>query len=425
MNILVIGSGGREHALVWKLSQSKNVKKIYCAPGNAGIAQLAECVPVAAEDIRGLLEFAKDNAVDLTVVGPEAPLVAGIVDRFESAGLKAFGPRANAAIMEGSKAFSKDLMKRYRIPTAGYEVFTDHAKAVAYLEKAGVPIVIKADGLAAGKGAIVCMDLDSARRALREVMVDRVFKEAGDRVVIEEFLVGEEASILAFTDSKTIIPMASAQDHKRAYDNDEGPNTGGMGAYSPAPVMTDALSKRVYDEILQPTVRAMTKEGRPYKGMLYAGLMITKDGPKVVEFNCRFGDPETQAVLPRMDGDLAEVMLACIEERLDGIHFGWKAGSAVCVVMASGGYPGHYEKGKVITGLDAFRETRSVIVFHAGTKTGHEGTIVTSGGRVLGVTALGKDVKSAIRTAYKAVSTIQFDGGFYRRDIGARALTRR
>jgi phosphoribosylamine--glycine ligase len=422
MNVLVTGSGGREHTLVWKLSQSPEVTKIFCAPGNAGIAQLAECVPIGAEDLEGLLGFAKENAIDLTLVGPEAPLVDGIVDLFQENGLRVFGPTGKAAQLEGSKSFAKDIMKRYNIPTAEYEVFQEYDEAVAYVEEKGAPIVVKADGLAAGKGAIVCRDLDSAKDALKEILVDRVFKDAGDQVVVEEFLVGEEASLLAFTDSNTIIPMASSQDHKPAYDNDEGPNTGGMGAYSPAPVVTKEMEQRIYEEVLEPTVRAMREEGIPYKGILYAGLMITSAGPKVVEFNCRFGDPEIQAVMPRMKTDLVSVANACIDGTLDSVSLEWYGGAAVCVVQASGGYPKAYEKGYVITGLDSFEEDPEVIVFHAGTKKADNGDIVTAGGRVLGITGLGPDIPAAIEKAYSAIDKVHFDAVHYRKDIGAKAL---
>jgi phosphoribosylamine--glycine ligase len=424
MKVLVIGSGGREHVLVWKLAQSPKVDKIFCAPGNAGISQLAQCVSINPEDIQGLLKFSKDNKIDITIVGPEAPLVMGIVDMFEKEGVRIFGPSAQAAQLEGSKAFSKDFMKSHEIPTAGYETFTDHCKALEYLEKKGAPIVIKADGLAAGKGAIVCQDLDAARQALNDIMVAKVFKDAGDKVVIEEFLAGEEASVLAFTDSTTIIPMESAQDHKRAYDNDQGPNTGGMGAYSPAPIVDAKMSRRILKEILVPTIKGMAQEGRPYKGVLYAGLMITKDGPKVVEFNCRFGDPETQVVLPRLNTDLIDVIDACISGTLNDIKLDWKKESAVCVVMASGGYPGSYEKNKSISGLDTWSDTEELLLFHAGTRSVAPGNIVTSGGRVLGLTALGKDIGAAISKAYNAIGRIGFEGAFYRRDIGHRALSR-
>ncbi len=422
MKVLVTGSGGREHTLVWKLSKSPEVEKIYCAPGNAGIAELAECVPIGAEDIRAQLEFAKKENIGLTLVGPEAPLVEGVVDLFEENGLRVFGPSKEAAQLEGSKSFAKYIMKKYGIPTAEYEVFEEYESALAYVEKKGAPIVVKADGLAAGKGAIVCPDMESARTALKEILVDGVFKEAGAKVVVEEFMQGEEASMLAFTDSKTIISMASAQDHKPAYDNDEGPNTGGMGAYSPAPVVDAEMEERIYKEVLEPTVRGMMEEGIPYKGLLYAGLMITDQGPKVVEFNCRFGDPEIQAVMPRMKTDLVAVAGACIDGTLDKIELEWSQGAAVCVVKASGGYPKSYEKGKVISGLEDVKDDPDVIIFHAGTKADDAGNIVTAGGRVLGITGLGVDIPSAIKKAYEANNKVRFDGVYFRTDIGAKGL---
>lgn len=390
MKVLVVGGGGREHAIVWKLAQSPLVDCIYCAPGNAGIAQLADCVNIKAEDVEGLLDFALAEAVDMTVVGPEAPLAAGIVDKFEAAGLKIFGPSQRAALIEGSKALAKEIMYKYNIPTAKYADFTELDAALAYLEEQGAPIVIKADGLAAGKGVVVAMTLAEAQAAVRDMLSGNAFGQAGSRVVIEEFLQGEEVSVLAFSDGKTILPMVSAQDHKRVFDGDKGPNTGGMGAYSPAPVYTDVLAAEVLEKVLQPAVDGMAAEGRLYKGVLYAGLMLTPDGVRVLEFNARFGDPETQAVLMRLKSDLAEVMLAVIEGRLAEQKLEWYDEAAVCVVLASGGYPGSYKKGLAISGLEA--ERLEVEVFHAGTKfVGQQ--VMTDGGRVLGVTARGKTIR--------------------------------
>ena len=421
MKVLVVGGGGREHALVWKVSQSPKVTKIYAAPGNAGIAQLAECVPVKAEDIPGLLAFAKKTGVDLTIVGPEGPLSLGIVDKFAEAGLRIFGPSGKAAIIEGSKQFSKDLMKKYGIPTAEYSVFTDQAKAEAYVREKGAPIVVKADGLAAGKGVVVAETIEEALKAVELIMGQKAFGDAGSRVVIEECLRGEEASFMAFSDGKTVVPMASSQDHKRVFDADKGPNTGGMGAYSPAPVVTRKLERQVMDTIMIPTVRAMEKEGRLFKGVLYAGLMINDNEAKVLEFNARFGDPETQPIMARLETDLITIIEAILEERLARTEISWKPDSAVCVVMASGGYPGSYEKGKEITGLEQASKHKNVIVFHSGT-AGKNGRIVTDGGRVLGVTGTGPTVAAAIDNTYAAVRDISFEGAHYRRDIGARAL---
>ena len=421
MKVLVIGGGGREHALVWKIAQSPKVDKIYCAPGNAGIGQLAECVNIKVEDLDGLAEFAKNNDVELTVVGPEVPLTLGVVDRFEQDGLRIFGPAKNAAIIEGSKEFSKEIMVKYGVPTAAYGSFTDEASALAYIDEVGAPIVVKADGLAAGKGVVVAMDVETAKNAVKEIMADQVFGDAGNKVVIEEFLDGEEVSVLAFSDGETVVPMVSAQDHKRAYDNDEGPNTGGMGAYSPAPIYTAEMEKFVVENVLKPTVDGMKKEGRLYKGVLYAGLMVTKDGVKVLEFNARFGDPETQAVLMRLESDLVEVMEAVIDGKLAEQTIKWYDKPAVCVVVAAGGYPKSYRKGDEITGLDD--AAVDAVVFHAGTKL-VDGKIVSNGGRVLGVTAMGEDVKNAIDNAYKAVDKIHFADCFSRRDIGHRAIGR-
>ncbi len=421
MNVLVVGGGGREHALVWKVSQSPKVDKIYAAPGNAGMARLAECVPVKADDIAGLLSFAREKKIDLTIVGPEGPLSQGIVDEFSRAGLRIFGPDKKAAEIEGSKTFAKDLMNKYHIPSAEYRVFTDRAAAAAYAQEKGAPIVIKADGLAAGKGVVVAETADEAIAALDLIMTKKAFGPAGDRVVIEECLRGEEASFMAFTDGRTVVPMASSQDHKRVFDADKGPNTGGMGAYSPAPIVTRKLERQIMEKIMVPTVRAMEKEGRTFKGVLYAGLMIHEGEARVLEFNGRFGDPETQPVLARLETDLIDIIGAIIDGTLPKVEIKWKPEAAVCVVMASGGYPGSYEKGKEITGLEKAAAHKNVIVFHSGTAN-RDGKIVTAGGRVLGVTGIGPVVAAAIDNAYAAVRDIYFDGAHYRRDIGARAL---
>jgi phosphoribosylamine--glycine ligase len=421
MKVLVVGGGGREHALVWKLAQSPLVSKIYCAPGNAGIAELADCLPVSAGDIEALVAFARKEKIDLTVVGPEEPLTKGLVDALERYGLKAFGPTRKAAQLEASKDFAKALMKKYGIPTASYRTFTDYGKALAYLEKVGVPIVVKADGLAAGKGVAVCLTMDQAREALDRMMRQKVFGEAGTKVVLEECLVGEEASFLAFTDGQTVIPMPTSQDHKPIYDGDQGPNTGGMGAYSPAPVVDPALFQEAMDRVMIPTVRAMAQEGRPYRGVLYAGLMIQDQGVKVLEFNVRFGDPEAQPLLMRLKSDLLEIMEAVIEGKLDQIKIEWDERPAVCVVMAEKGYPGSYAKGSVIEGLDRVKKMKDVMTFHAGTAF-NEGRIVTAGGRVLGVTALGEDIPRAIQKAYRAVERIHWESAYYRTDIGKKAL---
>lgn len=419
MKILVVGSGGREHAISWKLKQSPRVTELYCAPGNAGISQIAQCVAISAEDIDGLLDFALKNEIDLTVVGPEVPLTMGIVDLFEKHQLKIFGPSQAAAEIEGSKAFSKDLMQKYHIPTAKYGVFTQVEEAKAFLETVGIPCVVKADGLAAGKGVLICESKEEAQHAIEDILVDNKFGAAGSRVVIEEFLVGQEVSMLAFTDGKTIKPMVSAQDHKRIFDGDQGLNTGGMGAYSPAPIYTDDIHAFVVEHVLQPTVDAMAAEGRPFAGVLYAGLMLTADGPKVLEFNARFGDPETQAILPRLETDLVDIMLAVVEKRLEQQPIQWSADACVCVVMASGGYPESSEKGVPIQGLA--EAGQKALVFHAGTARKEE-TIVTNGGRVLGISALGEDIAAAIDKAYQAVHEIQFNHMQYRTDIGQKAL---
>jgi len=423
VRILVIGGGGREHTLAWKLSQSKNVEKMYAIPGNPGMEKIAECnSAISISDNHALVTFAKEHKIDLTVVGPELPLANGVVDAFEAAGLKAFGPSKVAAEIEGSKAFSKWLMKKYNIPTAKFEVFTDAEAARSYVNEQGAPIVIKADGLAAGKGVIVAATLEQAIEAVDSIMCDQTFGEAGSRVVIEECLVGEEASLLTFTDGETIVPMISSQDHKRAYDNDEGPNTGGMGTYAPAPVATKEILAQVQKEILEPTIQAMSAEGRKYVGCLYAGLMITADGPKVIEYNARFGDPETQVVLPLLDGDLAEIMFACIDGKLKDTKVSWKDEAAVCVVMAAGGYPASYQKGDVITGIDG-AEAGGAVVFHAGTAKTDAG-IVTNGGRVIGVTATAANIKQAVDNAYAAVNKINFKDNHFRKDIAYRAIAR-
>ncbi len=423
MQVLVIGGGGREHTLVWKLAQSKSVTKIYAAPGNPGMKGLAECVDLDIADLDGLADWAEKHAIDLTVVGPEAPLVAGIVDVFKARGLTIFGPSAKAAEIEGSKIFSKELMEKYGVPTAFFKVCDNLADARAFVEEKGAPIVIKADGLAAGKGVVVAMTKDEALDALDDMMGHHKFGSAGNRVVIEEFMEGEEASLLAFTDGKTIVPMLAAQDHKRVNDGDQGPNTGGMGAYCPAPVMTAALKEKTVKEVLRPIVDALAKEGRPYSGCLYAGLMIKGDSVKVVEFNARFGDPETQVVLPLLQSDLAEIMVACAKGTLQPEMVEWSDKAAVCVVMASGGYPGSYKKGLPITGLKAAGAMEDVVVFHAGTRE-EDGKILTNGGRVLGVTAVADDIPSAQQKAYDAVDKIHFEGAHFRQDIAWRALRR-
>ncbi len=423
MQVLVIGGGGREHTLVWKLAQSKSVTKIYAAPGNPGMKDLAECVDLDIADLDGLADWAEKHDIDLTVVGPEAPLVAGIVDVFKARGLTIFGPSAKAAEIEGSKIFSKELMEKYGVPTAFFKVCDNLADARAFVEEKGAPIVIKADGLAAGKGVVVAMTKDEALDALDDMMGHHKFGSAGNRVVIEEFMEGEEASLLAFTDGKTIVPMLAAQDHKRVNDGDQGPNTGGMGAYCPAPVMTAALKEKTVKEVLRPIVDALAKEGRPYSGCLYAGLMIKGDSVKVVEFNARFGDPETQVVLPLLKSDLAEIMAACAKGTLTPDMVEWSDKAAVCVVMASGGYPASYKKGLPITGLKAANAMDGVVVFHAGTRE-EDGKILTNGGRVLGVTAVADDIPSAQQKAYDAVDKILFEGAHFRQDIAWRALRR-
>jgi phosphoribosylamine--glycine ligase len=425
MRILLIGGGGREHALAWKLAQSDKVEKIFAAPGNPGIAMLKKCscIDLKLDDLEKVADYAEEESIDLTVVGPEATLVAGIADVFKRRGLPVFGPSKAAAQLEGSKAFSKELMAKYNIPTAFFKICEDMETAKAYVKEKGAPIVVKADGLAAGKGVVVAMTEEEALEAIEEMMGDHKFGNAGARVVLEEYMEGEEASLLAFTDGKTVVPMLAAQDHKRIFDNDQGPNTGGMGTYAPAPVMTDILRLKATERILKPVVAAMAKEGTPYQGCLYAGLMIKDDVIKVVEFNCRFGDPETQVVLPLLESDLAEIMLACATGTLDQADVAWSDKAAVCVVMASGGYPESYETGKVIIGLAEADAQENTVVFHAGTKNA-AGSIVTAGGRVLGVTAVDDNIRAARDRAYAAVENIKFDGAFYRKDIAWRALKR-
>ncbi len=421
MKILLLGGGGREHALVWKLAQSPRVEKIYCAPGNPGLAQLAECVDIAVTNAAALRHFAKAQKIDLTVVGPEAPLVAGIVDEFEAEGLRIFGPSRQAARLEGSKAFAKELMRKYRIPTAAAEIFTNAQEASAYLETAPIPIVVKADGLAAGKGAIVARTRDEALAAVHRLMRAREFGDAGNQVVIEEFMEGEEVSVLCLTDGKNLCLLPAAQDHKAVFDNDAGPNTGGMGAYAPAPFMTAELLACVEREILRPTIAAMAQENRPYRGVLYAGLMLTREGPKVVEFNCRFGDPETQAIVPLIESDLAEAMWRVANGDLGNFELKIAPRWAVSVVLASGGYPGDFAKGVLINGLERIHND-DVMVFHAGTVLDHNGNFLTNGGRVIAVTGVGENFLEAHEKAYCAVGKIKFDGMHYRRDIGMKAM---
>ncbi len=418
MKILIIGGGGREHAIAWKLAKSPRVEKLYCAPGNAGIAEVAECVDIGVMEFDRQVAFAKEHEIDLTVVAPDDPLAAGAVDAFEAAGLRAFGPRANAAILEGSKAFSKDLMKKYNIPTAAYETFTDPDEAIKYLETAKMPIVLKADGLALGKGVLICNNLEEAREGVRTLMLDKQFGSAGDEIVIEEFMTGREVSVLSFVDGKTIKIMTSAQDHKRAKDGDQGLNTGGMGTFSPSPFYTPQIDAFCREKIYQPTVDAMRAEGREFKGIIFFGLMLTAEGPKVLEYNARFGDPETQVVLPRMKNDLADLFEACIDGTLDQVELEFEDNAAVCVVLASEGYPEHYEKGYPISGLERFKDSDGYFVFHAGTKLNDQGQAVTNGGRVLGVTATGRDLKEARANAYKATEWVEFGNKYMRNDIG-------
>lgn len=414
MKILVVGGGGREHVIIWKLKQSKTPSEIYCAPGNGGIAELATCVPIKATDIDGMVSYAKQQQFDLVIVAPDDPLYMGMVDRLQSEGIRAFGPTAAAAEIEGSKVYAKMLMKKYGIPTADYEVFTDFQSACDYVRTCKLPTVVKADGLALGKGVIICNTVDEALNALEDIMAKKVFGEAGSRVVIEEFMEGPEVSVLSFCDGKTILPMASAQDHKRVFDGDKGPNTGGMGTFSPSPKYTDVLRTEIEETIIKKTVYALNQEGRTFKGVIFFGLMLTKNGPRLLEYNARFGDPEAQVVLPRMKNDLLDVMNAVIDGKLDQVTLEWDERYAVCVVMASGGYPGHYDKGIPISGLE---NVKDAIVFHAGTAT-KDGGYVTNGGRVLGVTALGCDIPDARKRAYAEVEKIHFSGAQFRRDIG-------
>ncbi len=417
MKILVVGGGGREHAICYGLHKSSRVTKLYCAPGNAGIAEYAECVEIGVMDFEKQVAFAKEKAIDLVVVAPDDPLAAGLVDEFEKAGIKAFGPRKNAAILEGSKAFSKDLMKKYGIPTAAYETFDDPEKALEYLETAKMPIVLKADGLALGKGVLICNDLESAKAGVKEIMLDKKFGTAGSRMVVEEFMTGREVSVLSFVDGKNIRIMTSAQDHKRAGDGDTGLNTGGMGTFSPSPFYTEEVDRICREKIYQPTVDAMRAEGREFKGIIFFGLMITEDGPKVLEYNARFGDPEAQVVIPRMKNDLLDVIEACVDGTLGDVELEFEDNAAVCVVLASEGYPVKYEKGYEIKGLENFKDKDDYFCFHAGTKFA-DGKIVTNGGRVLGVTAKGADLKEARAKAYKATEWIDFDNKYMRHDIG-------
>ena len=417
MKVLIVGSGGREHAIAWSVAKSPKVDKIYCAPGNAGIAEFAECVNIKAMEFDKLVAFAKENAIDLTIIGMDDPLVGGVVDAFESEGLRVFGPRKNAAIIEGSKAFSKDLMKKYKIPTAAYENFTDPDEAIKYLETAKMPIVLKADGLALGKGVLICNTLEEAKEGVKTLMLDKQFGDAGNEIVIEEFMTGREVSVLAFCDGKTIKCMTSAQDHKRAKDGDQGLNTGGMGTFSPGPFYNDEVEAFCEKYVYQSTIDAMASEGRPFTGILFTGLMITEDGPKVLEYNARFGDPEAQVVLPRMKNDIIDVMEACIDGKLSDVELEFEDNAAVCVVLASDGYPEKYDKGFEIKGLDTFKDKDGYYVFHAGTKFDGD-KIVTNGGRVLGVVAKGEDLKAARANAYKATEWIDFANKYKRNDIG-------
>lgn len=427
MKILIIGSGGREHALVWKIKQSPKVDKIFCAPGNAGISELAECANIPGDDFPALADFARKEKIDWTIVGPEKPLVEGIVDYFSERGLNIFGPDKKAAIIEGSKAFSKEFMQKYNIPTASFKIFEEASAAKEYLEKllpsADKPIVVKADGLAAGKGVLIIKNFRQGEEAIDKIITEKIFGEAGNKVIIEEFLKGEEATVLIFTDGENILPLRPSQDHKKIYDGEKGPNTGGMGAYAPAPVINEKVFKEIEEKILFPTIRGLREEGRTYKGLLYVGLIITPKGPKVLEYNVRFGDPETQAVLPLLDSDLMEILPLCSGSGLKNKRLKWRKGAAVCVVLSSKGYPDRYEKGKIIEGLEELKKLPQVTAFQAGTKLkGDE--IVTSGGRVLGITAWDEDIESAIKRAYRAIEAVHFEGVYFRRDIGQTALER-
>lgn len=422
MKVLVVGSGGREHALIWKIAQSSKVEKIFCATGNAGIAELAECVNLEVENITGLVNFAVDKKIDLTIVGPETPLSLGIVDEFEKYGLRIFGPGKNAAMLESSKVFAKNIMQKHGIPTAECRVFSDPYEAKEYIDKNNMPVVIKADGLAKGKGVVIARDKDTAINAINMIMVDKIFGPAGDKLILEECLQGQEATIMIFTDGKCICPMEPAQDYKPVFDDDKGPNTGGMGCYSPVPFVSREICSEVLDSILRPLINAMKAEGIKYKGVLYVGLMLTNNGPKVLEFNCRFGDPESQVVLPRMETDLVEVMEAIIEQKLDQTQITWDNRKAVCVVIASGGYHGDYENGKIITGLEEAKRINDIIIFHAGTSFSNS-NLVTAGGRVLGVTALGEQFNITISKVYEAVERIKFQNMHFRRDVGKKSIT--
>lgn len=419
MKVLVVGGGGREHAIVHKLSKSKKIEKIYCAPGNPGIKELAETINISPMDFDLLIKFAKDNNIDLTIAAMDDTLVAGIVDEFEKNNLKIFGPNKRAAIIEGSKAFSKDLMKKYNIPTANYETFSSYEEAVKYIESLSFPIVIKADGLALGKGVLICKSLDDAKENLKEIMLNKKFGKSGENVVIEEFMVGKEVSILCFCDGKTIVPMVSAQDHKRAFDNDEGPNTGGMGTISPSKYYTDDIAKIAMDTIFRPTMEALAKEDREFVGVLFFGLMLTEQGPKVIEYNARFGDPETQVVLPRLKTDLIDIINACLNKQLNNITIEWEDYATSCVILASGGYPDSYKKGYEIIGLEKCKELKDVFVYHAGTDV-KDNKIVNSGGRVLGVMAKGENLEKALEKSYDALKIVSFKDSFYRKDIGKR-----
>lgn len=419
MKVLVVGSGGREHAICWKLLQSKKVDKIYCAPGNAGIGEIAELVPIGAMEFDKLAEFAKTNDIGLTVIGMDDPLVGGIVDKFEAEGLRVFGPRANAAIIEGSKAFSKELMKKYNIPTAAYETFDDYDKALEYVKKGDFPVVLKADGLALGKGVLICNNIEEAEAGLNTIMVDKKFGDSGNKVVIEEFLTGQEMSVLSFCDGKTIVPMVSAQDHKRALDGDKGLNTGGMGTFSPSRYYTQEIADECMETIFKPTVEALNKEGRTFKGIIFFGLMLTPKGMRVIEYNARFGDPETQVVLPRLKSDLLEIFEACVDGTLESVNVEWEDNGTACVVLASGGYPESYQKGYEITGLEEAKKAPDILVFHAGTAL-KEGKFVTNGGRVLGITGIGKNLDEAIKIAYDGVKLVDFKDKHYRKDIGVK-----
>ena len=424
MKVLVVGSGGREHALVWKIAQSPMVKKVYCAPGNPGISEVAECVDIDAENIEGLYNFALKKKIDLTVVGPEDVLVAGIVDRFKDGHLNIFGPNKRASVIEGSKVYAKTIMKKYGIPTADFKVFDDLKYAKKHISTCDFPLVIKADGLAKGKGVFVCKTLEEADRHIDDIMKEKIFGYAGERIVIEEFLSGEEVSILAITDGKTIVPLSSVQDHKAVYEGDKGPNTGGMGAYSPVPFVTDDLQSSIEENILVPIVHALKKENRPYKGVIYAGLMITNAGPKVLEFNARFGDPETQVLLMRMKSDLVPLLLSTVKNNIEEVEIEWHDGVSVCVIMASKGYPDKYEKGLPVFGLEAVKSVTNVQVFHAGTAI-KDGKVVTNGGRVLGVTILERDLGKAQKNVYEAIKKLSFDGAYYRKDIGTKAINKK